>query len=129
MARQAQNLDPDFPSQRCSLAHCFILVFSVECQYTRLPPLSSCSSGNLLVGYVRSDGEMLLPRGCVVWCVTRLVTLCDFLYGSALSRECCGVSKLVVFWIQSRTAFDCVESNTKKSIQKPSLDFCKEPHS
>lgn len=42
------------------------------------------------------------------------VTLCDFLYGSALSRECCGVSNLVVFWIQRKTAFEYVESNTKK---------------
>lgn len=53
-----------------------------------LPPLSSCSSGNLLVGYGRSDGEVLLPRGCVVWSVTGCARLRDFLCGSALSREC-----------------------------------------
>lgn len=79
-----------------------------------LPPLSSCSSGNFLVGYDRSDGEVLLPHGCVVWSVTGCARLRDFLYGSALSRECWGVSNLAVFWIQSRMAFEYVESNTKK---------------
>lgn len=116
MAKQAQNLDPGFSSQRYSLAYCFILIFSVGCQDVGywLPSLSSCSSGNLLVGSGRSDGEVLLPRGCVVWSVTGCAILCDFLYGAALSRDCWRVSNPVVFWIQSRTACERVESNTKK---------------
>lgn len=72
MAGQAQNFDPGFSSQGYSLAHCFVFIFSVGCQDVgySLPPLSSCSSANLLVGYSRSDGAVLLPCGCVVWSVT-----------------------------------------------------------
>lgn len=51
----------------------------------------------------------------VVLCgLLQTVTLHDFLYGSAVSRECWGVRNLAVFWIQSRMAFEYVESNTKK---------------
>jgi len=77
-------------------------------------PLASCSSGNLLVGCGRGDGEELLLRGCVVGYVTGCATLHDILRGSALSRECRGVSHLVILWIQSRTASEYIESNTKK---------------
>lgn len=130
LASQAQNLDPGFCSKRYSLAHCFIIIFSVGCQDVGywLPPLSSCSSGNLLFVYGRSDGEVLLSHGCVVWSVTGCATLRDFLYESALSRECWRVSNLVVFWIQSRIAFEYVGSNTKK-YSDASWYSSKEPRS
>lgn len=92
-------------------------------------PFQAAVLGICLLAMAGAMERCLFPLALLCGVLQGCVTLCDFLYGSALSRECCGVSNLVVLWIQSRTAFDYLESNTKKSIQRLSLYFCKEPHS